>query len=78
MTTATTVPNPALKGVFDGNCNIEDCQQPIAGNNWYNTSTRAYYCTKCARQINYWSMRDERKTICVAVTDPNTRPPFPA
>ncbi|AMB48311.1 hypothetical protein [Methylobacterium sp. AMS5] len=66
-----------LKGIFDGNCNVTRCQRVIKGENWFNTSTRAYYCGTCAREINRWSQRDEGKVICVEVTDPNDKPPFP-
>ncbi len=75
--TAAQKADLALKGVFDGNCNVESCQRSIAGENFYNTSTSAYYCRQCAREINRWSRRDEGKTICVPVTDPNDKPPFP-
>lgn len=43
-------PDPALKGKLNGNCNREACQRP--GATWFNTSTRAYYCRRCARDIN--------------------------
>ncbi len=51
-----------LKGKQDGNCNVTACQKP--GATWWNTSTRAYYCLSCARDINYWSRRDEGYDIC--------------
>jgi|VirMetMinimDraft_7_1064189.scaffolds.fasta_scaffold00089_28 hypothetical protein len=70
----------STKGVFDGNCNRTDCQKPIKGNNWWNSSTRAYYCEACAEGhhgINYWSRRDDGITICTKVTSPEDRPAFP-
>lgn len=51
-----------LKGQKDGNCNVTACQRP--GAYWWNTSTRAYYCTSCAREINRWSQHDEGYDIC--------------
>lgn len=70
----------ALKGKFDGNCNRTACQKPIKGNNWFNTSTRAYYCEHCSEgyhMINWWAKRDDGIVICIKVTDPNDKPPFP-
>lgn len=43
-------PDPALKGVYGGNCNRVACQKPGAG--FYNHSTRKYYCGRCADMIN--------------------------
>lgn len=43
-------PDPKLKGVKGGNCNRTACQKPVA--NWYNHSTRMYYCKSCAMKIN--------------------------
>lgn len=37
------------KGTKGGNCNRTACQQP--GADFYNKSTRAYYCRKCAEMI---------------------------
>lgn len=65
------------KGKFDGNCNRTACQKPIAGENWFNTSTRAYYCTTCARQINREALRFDGVEILVHVTSPDEQPPFP-
>lgn len=65
------------KGKFDGNCNRTACQVPIAGENWFNTSTRAYYCTACARSINQSALRFDGVEICVAVDSPDHQPPFP-
>lgn len=38
------------KGTKHGNCNRSACQKP--GATWYNHSTQAWYCLKCAGQIN--------------------------
>ena len=65
------------KGMYDGNCNRTACQVSIAGDNWFNTSTRAYYCRRCAHLFNTDSLRFDGIRICVAVEDPETRPPFP-
>lgn len=66
------------KGKFDGNCNRTDCQVPIKGANWFNTSTRAYYCRGCAGLINRDALRFDGVQILVAVDDPEDRPPFPS
>lgn len=42
--------DPALKGVLNGNCNRAACQEP--GAQYYNQSTRAYYCKPCAFRLN--------------------------
>lgn len=63
---ASLLPNPALKGVKNGNCNRQACQRP--GATWFNSSTRAYYCKKCAAKINYWSELDWNETICTEET----------
>jgi hypothetical protein len=68
------------KGRFNGSCNVTACQQPGAA--WYNSSTRAYYCASCAREINYWSKRDDDIIICTPVAEDvlapgRTPPPFP-
>lgn len=56
--TNTTKPTPALKGVYNGNCNREACQAAKAV--WYNHSTRKYYCHDCALYINrYRPSNDE-------------------
>ena len=43
-------PNKEDKGHKGGSCNRTACQQP--GAYWFNHSTRAYYCTPCARMLN--------------------------
>lgn len=72
--------NTETKGKFDGNCNREACQKTIKGNNWWNSSTRAYYCEECANGyhgINFWSRKDDGIIICTKVTDPTDRPNYP-
>lgn len=41
---------PANKGEFGGSCNRSACLRP--GANWYNHSTRKYYCESCAHWLN--------------------------
>lgn len=65
-----------LKGKFDGNCNRTACQEPIMGANFFNTSTRAYYCGGCADLINEWDLKRGRPMICVPVEDPNDQPSY--
>ena len=43
-------PDPALKGVYERNCNRTACQKP--GAVWYNHSTREHYCPSCASTLN--------------------------
>jgi hypothetical protein len=43
-------PNKPDKGLKNGSCNVTACQR--AGANWYNHSTRAYYCRPCALELN--------------------------
>lgn len=43
-------PDPALKGVYGGNCNVTACQLP--GAKWWNWGSRAFYCHSCAHDIN--------------------------
>lgn len=40
-----------VKGLKNGNCNLTACQKP--GANYFNKSTRAYYCKECADLINW-------------------------
>lgn len=42
--------NQPDKGHKGGSCNRTACQAPNAV--WFNHSTRAYYCTPCARMLN--------------------------
>ena len=45
--------------VWNGECNRTVCKAPHAV--YYNTGTYGYYCTPCARAINY------REMICILV-----------
>ena len=42
-------PDPNLKGKEGANCNRTACQSP--GAYFYNWSTRAWYCRRCAEMI---------------------------
>ncbi len=44
-------PNRKDKGQRGGSCNVTACQLPESAI-WFNHSTRAYYCTTCARELN--------------------------
>lgn len=46
-------PVKTSKGEYDGDCNRTACDKKQA--KWYNHSTRAYYCGKCAMQINAYA-----------------------
>lgn len=48
---ANPKPDPALKGVKNGNCNMTRCQRP--GATWYNHGSHAYYCEDCAWELNH-------------------------
>ena len=45
------------KGKKRGRCNVTACQSP--GANYYNKSTKKYYCRHCADQINWPGGRAE-------------------
>lgn len=49
----------ADKGHKDGSCNVTACQEP--GANFFNRSTKAYYCEFCARRINNF---DDTRKYC--------------
>ena len=51
-----------MKGDKNEECNRTVCKNKNA--NWFNLSTRAYYCESCANEINYWSKRDENIILC--------------
>jgi hypothetical protein len=57
--------DPVLKGVKDGNCNRQACQQP--GATWYNSGTYKYYCKACASMIN-WSCETGEELLCKDTT----------
>lgn len=48
--TSMRIEHKSDKGLKNGSCNRSACQQP--GATWYNSGSRAYYCTKCAGMIN--------------------------
>lgn len=50
------------KGKLNGRCNRTACQRP--GATWFNTSTRAYYCAACARDITRFTKRADGFHIC--------------
>jgi hypothetical protein len=60
-----------LKGIFNGNCNRTACQKP--GATWFNTSTRAFYCEHCARDINRACEQFGEPKICFIVQYGDTR-----
>jgi hypothetical protein len=49
----TPPPLKADKGLYNGSCNRQACQKP--GAVWINRVNRAYYCPKCANEINRWN-----------------------
>ncbi len=49
-------PNKPDKGDKNGSCNRTACQRP--GANWFNHSTRRYYCQSCAFMLNDCNRRD--------------------
>jgi len=54
------------KGKWNGSCNRSACQRP--GATWFNTSTRAYYCEPCARDISRFAKRADGFHICFPTT----------
>lgn len=55
------LPNPETSkiGVYGGLCNRRACRSP--GAEWYNHSTRAYYCTGCASVMNSLHREEARR-----------------
>lgn len=49
--------NTKGKGKKGKNCNRTVCQRAKSAN-YYNKSTRAWYCRSCAEAINYWAKKD--------------------
>lgn len=49
-------------GTKGGPCNRSICRAPDA--QWWNSSTQAYYCAKCAYDINTFSMLADRVMLC--------------
>ncbi len=56
------------KGDFGGECNRTVCKHLNA--NWYNSSTRKYYCIECALLIN----RENNQELCVKENNEPTEP----
>jgi hypothetical protein len=54
-------PNKPDKGDFNGSCNVTACQRPVA--NFYNKSTKRYYCVDCAREINWPGGWDDTRAL---------------
>lgn len=53
------------KGQKNGSCNRTACQKPLV-RNWFNRSTRAYYCSNCAHELN----RANPPRMCVGWLSP--------
>lgn len=47
---ANVKPMPKDKGKYVGSCNRSACLRP--GANWYNHGSYAYYCARCAHELN--------------------------
>lgn len=62
-------PNKADKGKRLGSCNVTACQRP--GAYWYNKVMKAWYCTSCAREINYRPL-DDGTYLCSLDEDAKT------
>lgn len=54
------------KGALFGLCNRSACLRPGAA--WFNTSTRAYYCQPCAKDITRFAKRVAGYHICFPTT----------
>lgn len=61
----------SAKGQRDGLCNRTSCQAPLPDEKgqFYNTSTRAWYCSICAKKINFWSVNDDKVILCISETE---------
>jgi hypothetical protein len=53
--------NKPDKGKKNGSCNVTACQQP--GAEYFNKSTKKYYCAACAREINWPGGRADTKAL---------------
>lgn len=62
-------PNKPDKGKRLGSCNVTACQRP--GAFWYNKVMDAWYCTGCAREINYHPL-DDGSYLCSIDEDAKT------
>ena len=51
-----------IKGLRGKNCNRQACQKPPA--TYFNNSTKAWYCEKCADELNHWSLQISSEKIC--------------
>lgn len=49
----TITPGKGLKGL---NCNVTACQAPDSAHH-YNTTMHAWYCRRCAEDIQYWAKK---------------------
>jgi hypothetical protein len=58
---------PKDKGLLNGACNRSACLDRPA--TWWNSSTRAHYCAKCARLINDFC--PDGTLLCTPVTQEN-------
>lgn len=59
-----------IKGAFGGWCNVSRCLLP--GATWFNQSTRAHYCSRCAAEINRFnpdSVELYGGPLCIQVSD---------
>ena len=45
------------KGKQGLNCNVTACQAPDSAHH-YNTVMQAWYCRRCAEDIEYWANKD--------------------
>jgi hypothetical protein len=61
---------PKVKGEYKGLCNRKACQSP---HNvvYFNSSTRKYYCPRCAKMINDYSEIMDGVTLCKKVEGGN-------
>lgn len=57
---------PVNKGHLNGCCNRSACLKPGAA--FWNTSTEAYYCADCARDITDFAKRVDGFHICFPTT----------
>jgi len=54
--------NVKEKGEFGGECARTKCS--TANADYFNSSTRQFYCEACANEINKWSQHDEKIILC--------------
>jgi len=58
-----------VKGQKNGLCNRTACQSPYHVV-YYNQSTRAYYCSSCAKKINDANRKDFGGELCILEDEP--------